>query len=496
MTIRPMHRPRPRWARFAVALGLACATAAAGAMALATPAHAQPPATIAVDVTPGNEAITTGDGGSSFTVTLTNNERREDAENVSASVSTPNLDQHVQVTLDSGECDSSDANSVSCGELEARGGSKQFSVHVDAPHGDLDEGQNVSGTLQIDLTPPNNGEGNTTATIDVTGGQQDASGVSGTVTDTDDEPVEDVEVTAVDSEDGEHGPTTTGSDGSFTIDGPLPTGRVELTFEKEGYESATDTVDAEIGESASVDMQLAAVDDEESDAPPPEGNTAGEEEDEETGLSSTMWLLIALGALLIVGGIVAIVMLLRKGKNDDDDFDGEDYPEAPPMHNPSATQTGQLGVYDAAPPRPGMNSETMIHNGPLYNDDELARYGSDASPTSGFGPAYDEPRGDARPTQMVDPGRDSRYPPEPDAQSTRMYPQDAQSTQRYSQEPPSDGHGYGRGDWGDPQRDYGREQPRDPGYGRDDSGYGRDDAGREPRRRRYRDDYDDRPRSW
>ncbi|MGH8791221.1 MAG: carboxypeptidase-like regulatory domain-containing protein [Stackebrandtia sp.] len=471
MTTSATFSARPRWVFHAAAIGVACAAAFAGAVAVGAPAYGAPPPATVVDVKvdPADASLTAGEGTTSLTVTLTNSNPRDPVENVSASVETPGLEGTATATPAQGDCETVQANTVGCGKLE-RGAAKTFTVEVAAV--DTAQEEPVSGQISISVLPPNSASGTSVSTANVTvqPGEQFGKGVEGVVNDEEGNPVEGVEVTVKDKEnhtfDG-----ATDAEGKYSVEGELAEGEATISFEKDGYKAIDDqTVDVKADDMAKAeDVELVAEEEaKDTTSDPGDGG-------EDKGLGLSTWLLIILGGLLVVGGIVAIVLLLRKGKNDDED-DDDVYRDAPLNHRPLATQTGQLGVYDAGPMRPGMNAETMIHNGPLVNDDDLARYGSaphEPSTSSGFGPAY----GDSRPTQRVDPMRDE---PPPDNRSTRRY--------QSHEEPPSEGRsgGYRRDDWGGAPPHSGGTAPmpsQEPGY--------------EPPRRRYRDDdYDDRPRSW
>ncbi|WP_345740734.1 carboxypeptidase regulatory-like domain-containing protein [Stackebrandtia albiflava] len=404
MNTTTQHRARPRrWLRVA-AVTLAGLVAAV-APVTAVPAHADPVG-IQVTISPNPAQAKVGQSGTSVTITLTNTSNDKPSDNVQAQVGLTGVEQHADFTVNQGSCQSVQGNSVSCGALQPRA-AISFTVDVVArSNSTLAPDQTANGTLSVSISPPNSGNGSGTVTI--IGAAQTAPSISGKVVDIESgDPVEGVKVTAVDSK-GASFEATTDSGGMFTINQQIAAGEVKLTYTKEGFETREETKTAVAGLALNADARLTtAASDEESPAeesPSPTPEEVAAEED--GGFGTLMWVLIILGALLVIGGIVAIVMLVRKGKRDDDDDDLPPLPDVPSVHRPTATQTGRLGVYDAAPRRPGMDAPTMIHSGPLVNDDDLARYGQE--PGSGFGPSYDD-----RATRQMDPGG---------ADATRMYP--------------------------------------------------------------------------
>ena len=381
----------------------------------AAPAYAEPVA-IQVTISPNPAQARVGDGPTSITITLSNSDRQKQSEPVQAAVSVTGVESHADFTVNQGSCESVQGNAVNCGQLQPRG---QTSFTVDITprtDSDLAEGQTANGTISVSISSPNSGTGSGQVTI--VGTNQNAPGIQGTVTDLDGEAIDGVTVAIKDSKGSTFEATTDGG-GNYSINQPIAAGEVTVTFTKEGYEEKVETTAAQNGQMLTVNSRLEEVVEEEEEAteaaPEPEPETPATDD---SSLSPLMVILIILGALLVLGGIVAIIMLIRKGKSDDDDDDAP-LPDVPSTHKPQATQTGQLGVYDSSA-RPGMDAPTMIHNGPLVNDNDLARYGSE--PASGFGPSYGEG------------GRDD---------STRMYPTSGGPTSGGPYSGPTSGAGYG-----------------------------------------------------
>ncbi|MFC4335127.1 carboxypeptidase regulatory-like domain-containing protein [Salininema proteolyticum] len=232
--------------------------------------------------------------------------------------------------------------------------------------------------------------------------------VKGTVVDNG-EPVDGAEVKLEDSE-GNSYTATTDSSGVFEFVGNeekhIAPGEISLTVSKEGYD--TQTVTRNVFEETEEEIRLPKVEEEKpKEEEPKDEEPAAAEEPEEGGMSPTLWAMIIIGALLVIGGIVAIVLLLRGGKGDDDDNeDDRPLPDLPPDHQGQAAQTGRPGVYQASGPGQQQGeAPTMIHNGPLVNDDDFAGYGSQQE--SSFGPGYDNSA-----TQVM-PQYGSEQPPPP-----------------------------------------------------------------------------------
>ena len=439
------HNTRRAWLPrvLAVVAGLAFVATPMAAV----PAQAEPVA-ISVTVSP-NPAQTRIGESTSITVTLTNTGRQR-SEPVQAAVSLSGIEQHADYTVNQGSCESAQGTSVSCGQLEPRA-QTSFTVDINTrTDSGLAEGQTANGSLAISISAPNSGS--SSATVTIVGVNQSAPGIQGKVTDLNESPVEGVKVAIKDSK-GATFEATTGGDGGYAMHQPIAAGEMEVTFTKEGWDEKAEKPVAQTGQMLTLDVRMTEVkaEDEPSEEPEPEATTEAPAEDDDS-LGPMMWTLIVLGALLVIGGIVAIVLLVRKGKSDDDDDDDSPLPDVPSSHKPHATQTGQLGVYDAAPRRPGMEDATMIHNGPLLNDNDLARYGSEPAST-GFGPSYGESsRGSNDSTQMYPssgaPTGESAYGSGPtsgapggSADSTRMYPtSDGPSSSGYG---PTSGAGYG-----------------------------------------------------
>jgi hypothetical protein len=460
VTMRSHCGTRSAWLSAAITGVLACTVIAGVFAGTATAAQALPPGAVTVSASPQSGDVQAPDTAASYTVTVTNADPLKKAENVMLSVTAPGeLSSYVDVSVEG--CDGVDGTSVNCGTIEPAA-QKTFTITATPKSTyDLAEGQTKSGTITVTLSSPNTTS--TTATINVLGIAQNATGISGIITDIKDEkPLEGVKVTAKAGGD-DLGSATSGADGKWEITGDVPPGEVTVSYSKDGYEKEESEATAEIGKPVTFEARMTKKqEDKPTEAPATEA--APEPTGADDGLGLTTWLLIILGVLLVIGGIVAIVMLIRKGKDDDEDDDDSPLPDTPASYRPSAAQTGQLGVYDAARQRPGMDSPTMIHNGPLINDDDLARYGSEPA-GGGFGPAYDDSR-----TQLVDPSQGRGG----DAGATRMYPASGDRDDAATR--PFSAGGYGSQPTSGPG--YGSQPTSGPAYGsQPTSGYGGGAAG-------------------
>ncbi|CAM3508051.1 carboxypeptidase regulatory-like domain-containing protein [Stackebrandtia soli] len=502
MTTTYSGRARSRWGRRVLGTVMAAALGIGGAGFVATSAQALPPVRLEVTFNPGSASLSTGGEAVRVSVTVKNTDLLQASEGAGGQVALTGVNEHVDMTVEAGNCDSAAGNSVNCGTID-RGASKTFNVVLTPKAGSaLPEGQTASGTIDVTMSPPNQGSGS--AGVSIVGSKQTATGLSGNVTDVSSkEPIEGVKVVAKDSKGTSLPEAQTDAAGNYRIVGEIAAGEVEVTFSKDGYREDVKKFTAVAGKEAKGDARMKKAAKDEPTAEPSEEPKAEKPKDE-GGFGVTMWLLIILGALLVIGGIVAIVLLFRKGKDDDNDDDDRPLPDLPPTHRPSATQTGQLGVYDAARHRPGMDAPTMIHNGPLIADDDLAQYGSTPTSGGGFGPSYEGTNptsgggfgpsyGDQRQTQRFDSG-----PGDYDGRDTNRYPAsgppnqpneyDSRDTRGYppaSPDPNRGGWGGGydsRYDQPPPQREpYGDQAQRDP-YDQTPPNRGG---------RRYRDEDDD-----
>jgi hypothetical protein len=427
-----------------------------------------------------NVSVTTGKGPA--TVNL-NFGAMQDAKDVKVDVSSDKAD-YVDIKVDKGNCAQASGASVTCKHLRP-GEAKSVPVTITPKDGtDLAEGDTVAGTITATVAGPN--AGTTTTALSIVGGESGTNQITGTVLDLKKKPVKDAQVTIWDGEQKKHGPRNTDDKGKFTIEEHFAEGQGKIEVKKSGYTTYSDTVPISTGSNSPIEVPFEKKASHKDD-PTTKAANSSQPNVSDPGLGATGWIIVILGTLLVIGGIVAIVMLLRRGKDDEEEEDEDLDANIAPIHRPTATQTGQLGVYDAASRRPGMDSPTMIHNGPLYDDDELARYGSNpggpgAGPAaSGFGPAY----GDQRPTEMVNPhaepvsGATQRYPaaqPEaPTSGATQMYPSAPTSgaTQMYGAATPEPRSGGGYQGYQSPPS-------------QDQYGYGSADQYREPGQEQYR----------
>ncbi|ADD45766.1 carboxypeptidase-like regulatory domain-containing protein [Stackebrandtia nassauensis] len=416
---------------FRAAIG---AASAALLVVLATPTPA-----FAGNVTVSGSAVDVGEQPGTSSVSVMGADMGESKQVRVSVTATGEAASFVNVEVADGTCKANGAT-ANCGKLRM-GETKDFSVKVSLKENSgLKAGETKSGNLEFKVEGPNTGSGSP-APLTVTGVEQVATSIAGTVTDLDKKPIKGAKVSTTD-----YGSATTDGQGKFSIEAEVqPDTAIEYTVTKSGFKDKKDTYTATAGQPIQIDVMMDEKDSAKSEAPRDEetGNDSG---DSEEGFTATTWILIILGILLAIGGVIAIWMLLRKGKEEEDD-DDRPLPPEPPTHQLSASQTGKFGVYEASGVRPGADNPTMMYNGGLINDNDLARYGSEAPPAAtGFGPAY----GDSRPTQAVQSAHDlppagatQRYPSAEPTSGAAGYGNDqyAGSTQRYPAADPVSGAG-------------------------------------------------------
>ena len=401
------NRTTLRWLRGAAASALAALTLVVLAE---TPAHADNE--VAISFQPGAVEVTIGGANQQATMTLSNQAPSVSAIDVTVTGSVNGLNNQAAVDMGGGNGCQGGGNTMQC-RIEP-GGTATIQLSI-APQSEsnLPQGESLPGSFDVTARARDGqgGGGNSGGSLPITVvGSSDPDSVpsiSGTITGDKNKPLEGVKVKATDSA-GSTFNGTTGADGKYSIapngGGKIEPGEIKLEATKSGYETKSVTVNGLGGKAAESKFTMVKKTDkpsgEASDAAPPVENAAPEADD--GGWSAGTWILAIVGVLFVVGGIVAIVLLLRRGKHDEEDDDL--FADKPPVHTPKAAQTGLPGLYDAGPRSPVMDAPTMIHNGPLLDDEDLARYGSGGPagpPTTAFGPAYGD-RGE-QPTQMFDP---------------------------------------------------------------------------------------------
>lgn len=432
---------------------------------------ATPTAAVASEITVTGSAVTVGEQPGTSSVTVAPMDPRP-ARNVKVSVAaTGDAANYVDVKVTGGSCKGG-GTSVNCGRMRL-GDTKDFTVEVSLKSGSgLKNGESKTGALEFKVEGPNSGGGS--ASLTVTGFEQVAKVIKGKVADLDDKPIEGAKFTAKD-----YGSATTNAQGEFSIDAEVePNSTIEWEVTKKGFVKLSDSYPVAPGVAIDIQPRMSKKGEEKSAAPEDDGEQAKEDTGDDGGFTFTTWVLIILGVLLAIGGVFAIWMLLRKGKEDDDDAETK-LPDEPLTHQASASQTGKFGVYEGSGIRPGADNPTMLHNGPLYRDDDLSRYGS-AEPASaaGFGPAYSDagttrsmasggdPAASTQRYQAAEPTSGSWGSNEPVSGSTQRYPaaepnsgswganqQAPGSTQRYPAAEPNSGS------WGANQPTSGSAQP-------------------------------------
>ncbi|HIV57167.1 MAG TPA: carboxypeptidase regulatory-like domain-containing protein [Candidatus Stackebrandtia faecavium] len=397
-----------RWLRTAAAFAVVCAVVVSVLGVGAVPAHAA--GIIRLKIDPSSASISAG-AAKEFTVTVENAGRRT-AKGVNVAVEAPGLEGTADVKAEG--CDGAEGLTVKCGDVASKQ-KKTFKVIVTAKaDGGLDEGEKATGTIKASVSSPNSNS--TTSAVTIVGVKQVSPGVKGQVKDLDGKGIPEVKVTVTDSE-GKKGSATTDGNGNFNISKELAVGDVTLKYEVDGFKPKEETKTTQVGQQLETNVRL-------DDAAKEDGGStkAKPSEDDDGALPTTddidpmTWVLMALGALLLVGGIIAIVMLMRRrDKDDESDEPAEDF--TPSIYKPNATQTGDLGVYDAAQRRPGMDAQTMLHNGPLYVDDPMDGPSAEPASSPGFGPSYS--RGDSADTTARRPQSMDELPPT--SRSTQPY---------------------------------------------------------------------------
>ncbi|HEY1178792.1 MAG TPA: carboxypeptidase-like regulatory domain-containing protein, partial [Phytomonospora sp.] len=450
-----------------------------------TQSPAQADGELSIMFNPGSVQVNIGGGAAPATMTLQAT-RAVAALDVTVTGSVNGLNNQAGVDMGGGNC-TGGGNQMQC-RIEP-GGTAVIQLSVaPRPESNLPEGEPLQGSYDVTASArdASGGGGNSGGSLPITvigAANADAvPSITGTISGDGNKPLEGVKIEATDSA-GATFNATTGSDGTYSITpggGTIEPGEITLKATKSGYETKTVKVNGIGGEAAKSTFTMVKKTDKPDDsgsaeAPPVDNGTAAEEKDD--GWSTGTWILAIVGVLFVVGGIVAIVLLLKRGKHDEEDDDL--FADKPPVHTPKAAQTGLPGVYDAGPRSPVMDAPTMIHNGPLLDDEDLARYGSGggpsaAPPTTAFGPAYGD-RGE-QPTQMFDPraaGPVSGAPmsggpvsggpvsggPVSGAPTQMFDPRGYDDRDSYGSPPPSPSRG------GYDERDRGYGPPADRGYG-------------------------------
>ncbi|MBB6035524.1 carboxypeptidase regulatory-like domain-containing protein [Phytomonospora endophytica] len=467
-----------RWLRGAAASALAALTLVVLAQ---SPAHAD--GEVSITFNPGSVRVDIGGGVAPATMTLQATGAIS-ALDVTVTGGVQGLNNQAGVDMGGGSGCQGGGNTMQC-RIEP-GGTAVIQLSVaPRPESNLPQGESINGSYDVTASARDGqgGGGNSGGSlpIQVVGAANPDSvpSITGTISGDGNKPLEGVKVEATDAEKATF-EATTGSDGVYNIvpngGGTIAPGEITLKATKAGYDTKTVKVNGIGGEPAQSKFTMvkktAKPDDSGSAAPPPADNgTAAEDKDDGWGLGT--WILAIVGVLFVVGGIVAIVLLLKRGKHDEEDDDL--FADKPPVHTPKAAQTGLPGVYDAGPRSPVMDAPTMIHNGPLLDDEDLARYGSGgpsaAPPTTAFGPAYGD-RGE-QPTQMFDPraaGPVSGAPmsggpvsggPVSGAPTQMFDPRGYDDRDSYGSPPPAPS----RGGYDERDRGYGPPSDRDRGYG-------------------------------
>ena len=409
-------RPRPRGRLRARLTGVA---AALGVMlgALAFPAAAQA-ADFSHRISGGNDPFLDV-GGTAATVTVdvqATFSPGHGPKSITVDASLSGLDGYASVdVVDGGACARVGEGVAQCDNMTS-GQSVQIQFNVaPAAEADLPEGETETGELTISGGGQSDGVQKTSVTVVGNAGPETVTEITGTIT-SNAEPVSGAKVVLTDGEGSTH-ETNTNDSGEFSFQGsgqePIAPGEMTLKATKEGFEDLEESFQIEGSERFERNLTMSEVEaepTETTEAPPTETATSAAPEaaaeEDEGGLSGTLITLIVIGGLLVIGGVVGIVFLLRGGKDkDEDDDDGESFAEAPPDHQPTAAQVGSPGVYQAGP-APGQDAPTMVHNGPLVQEQEA---GSSA-PTA-FGPAYGGPGDDS--TQVMPQAGAPGGPPPP-----------------------------------------------------------------------------------
>ncbi|GAB3220782.1 hypothetical protein GCM10027447_05570 [Glycomyces halotolerans] len=411
---RSQGRLRARLAGLAALFGVLL-----GAFALPSTAQAQD--AVSAWISAGhNSYIDIGGAPAVVTVTVQPNfQPGQGPKHATIKASLSGLDGYVMLDTDGGDCTRTGPDHVTCETITANEGQRnvQFALSP-ATESDIPEGETKQGELKLDYG--GDAKGNEKTTITVAGhhqaGPKSVTQINGTVT-SNAEPVADAKVVLTDGEGTTH-ETTTGGDGAYVFQGNdqdkyIAPGDMKLTVTKDGFEELVQEFQVIEGTSYQQNVTLAQVESEpeetteaaseEPSSAAPSPSAAANEDD--GGISGTLLTLIIIGALLVLGGIVGIVFLLRGGKDDDDDDPKESFADGPPEHQPTAAQVGSPGVYQAGP-APGAEAPTMIHNGPLVQDQEVGAYGA---PAGGFGPAY----GNDDSTQVMPQAGGPAAPPPP-----------------------------------------------------------------------------------
>ncbi|WP_025273246.1 carboxypeptidase-like regulatory domain-containing protein [Haloglycomyces albus] len=331
--------------------------------------------------------------GNAQTVTATVNGPKDEQATITAQLS--GVDQEVGLSVDGRNCEQTTDGATSTCQVKFKRQAKQVAFLL-SPIADSEmTTEDVKqGNLQVTISGNPDPK---TANVSITGNREpkedSISSVAGTV-ESGGEPIEGAEVNLEDSE-GNTYDKTTDSTGRFEFLGSedryIAPGEMTLTVTKDGYE--TQTINRNVLTTLDETIKMPSTEEEaaEEEEEPASEDTepATEAASEESGISGTLLTMIIIGAILVIGGIIAIILLLRSGKDDDDDRDSDrPLPNLPPDHQGQAAQVGSPGVYQASGPATQEEAPTMVHNGPLINDNEFASYGSQPN-ANAFGPEYD-----------------------------------------------------------------------------------------------------------
>ncbi|QSB05303.1 carboxypeptidase regulatory-like domain-containing protein [Natronoglycomyces albus] len=341
------------------------------------------------------------------------------------------VSEWVDIRVD-GDCEDRGNGKARCNDMDdlANNTAQLRFILAPVPDSDLTDADTRSGHFDVGAT---GGSSSDRTSVSIRGNRPDrdptVQEISGVVSDDQGEAVSGARVEIRDPA-GTTYDTTTGGDGAYRFEGNddryIAPGQIDLRVTADGFEDFERTIQVGAGAVFVEAVSLSLPEDDSDDDEPPAEEPTEEETTEaavvDDGVSGMMWLIIILGILLVLGGIAAIVIMIVKSRKDDDEGEDGDFldEDVPPDHTPKAAQTGQPGVYDSGP-APGADQPTMIHDGPLLQDDDLARYGSQPA-GGGFGPAY----GPDDATQLI-PSADGGLPsgavsPGPGADATQIVP--------------------------------------------------------------------------
>jgi hypothetical protein len=331
------------------ALALACLGGVLVFLLVGTPAYAEDPADLRLEITSGQIALATGGQPQTVSFVITNDGPGAVSAPV-ANFDAPLDSRGVTIGGTSVTCQAANGPSVISCPLPALTAGQNVTVTVQLvppASGGAGPGENVNEDGNAWVTNPGGSDPNSdndgrSFQAVLTGGGSPVTEVSGTVMDgSSGNGLEGATVEVTDSA-GTVGTATTGADGRFSYQPgtPLKAGRIKIKASKDGYEVSQTTVDATNGGTVN-DVQLAVSPAQASPTPsatPPPSATpsaaasaaAASTKGDDSGVSLLVVVLVSLLAIAILAGGALWVGLRRNREQEPPPGD-----ESPIRHRPA-----------------------------------------------------------------------------------------------------------------------------------------------------------------